>query len=330
MTTFVLKIIVIYYNFINQFWLLVISKGGVLMDGISVIIPTYNRKDELVRCLEKLNSLSFNKASVEIVVIDDCSTDGTSDAVKSGFPNVMLLRQEKKGPGAARNLGVKNAKHDIIAFTDSDCVVHDRWLDVIYETLSRDKSIGVLGGRTIEKGLGIVRYLHDPKGDIEAAREPYASTNNMAVRKDVFLAAGGFDPYFTFSCEDVDLCYRIRQKGYKIIGNADMAIDHEHPGNFFGWVRKSYRYEPGLVDFMEKYPQTKRFFPAYYFAFPLIAGVYAYRRAKALNNPLSALYLMPMYAAFIFAGIIGKVRHIVKSRKYGMIWHIPNLNVMKK
>ncbi|MBI5398847.1 hypothetical protein HZB03_05270, partial [Candidatus Woesearchaeota archaeon] len=183
-------------------------------------------------------------------------------------------------------------------------------------------------GRTIELGVGLLKFVHNPQGDVEALEEPYCSTNNMAVKKKAFLSVGGFDPYFRFACEDVDFCFRVQKQGYKLVPNTEMAIDHRHPGNFLGWLKKSYVYEPGLCAFMEKYPETKRFFPWYYVLFPLIAARQAWRRAKGLNRPLRTLPLIPIYATFIFAGILGKVKHVLKNKKYRLLWYVPNLHVI--
>lgn len=298
------------------------------MDGISVIIPTYNRKQELLKCLTRLTSIRCGRAPHEIIVVDDGSTDGTLETVQMRFPSVRMFRQHNQGPAAARNLGVEKAQYRFLAFTDSDCQVHDAWLDAIYATLSNNPDVGIVGGRTREVSSGILKLLHDPAGDVEAANEPYCSTNNMGVRKEAFRSVGGFDHGFSFACEDVDFCFRVQKQRYKLVANPKMVIEHEHPGNFFGWVRKSYRYEPGLCKFMQKYPETKRFFPFYYLLSPAIAILYAYRKAKALKKLSATLYLSPLYFVFIVAGIVGKLEHIVKEKNYRLLLYIPNLHII--
>ena len=90
----------------------------------SVIIPTFNRKASLAECLRSLGRQSFPPDRFEVLVVDDGSSDGTAETVERtaaglGF-HVEYLRQSQQGPGAARNLGAKNARGGILAFTEDD------------------------------------------------------------------------------------------------------------------------------------------------------------------------------------------------------------------
>ncbi|MBC7971266.1 MAG: glycosyltransferase family 2 protein, partial [Verrucomicrobia bacterium] len=100
----------------------------------SVVIPTYNRKPILEKCLRALEQQQFNAGAIagyEVVVVDDGSTDGTVDWLQinaSTFPHVRLFQQDHQGPAAARNLGVEKASGDTIIFIDSDLVVTEVFL----------------------------------------------------------------------------------------------------------------------------------------------------------------------------------------------------------
>ena len=100
------------------------KRGTEWICKISVIIPTYNRKDILIKCLNALNKQTLSHTAYEVIVVDDGSNDGTEDAIK----NLQLackftyLRQENKGPGAAKNLGIKHATGELLLFINDDII----------------------------------------------------------------------------------------------------------------------------------------------------------------------------------------------------------------
>ncbi len=110
-------------------------------DVFSVVIPTYNRKPILEKCLRALEQQRFNPTHIsgyEVVVVDDGSTDSTVNWLQARveeFPHVRLFQQNHQGPAAARNLGVEKAAGDTIIFIDSDLVVTDRFLQAHAEAL---------------------------------------------------------------------------------------------------------------------------------------------------------------------------------------------------
>ena len=80
-------------------------------------------------CLDSLLNVDYPKEEIEIVVVDDGSIDNTKNIVGS-YKKINLVSQEHKGPAAARNLGIKSSRGDIVVFTDSDCVVPKNWIEV--------------------------------------------------------------------------------------------------------------------------------------------------------------------------------------------------------
>ena len=101
--------------------------------NVSIVIPTYNRKPILMKCLKALENqtLNTNIGNYEIIVVDDGSTDGTSLWIKNNkdnLPHVVLFQQEHGGPALGRNLGVIKSKYEIIIFIDSDLIVLDNFI----------------------------------------------------------------------------------------------------------------------------------------------------------------------------------------------------------
>jgi glycosyltransferase involved in cell wall biosynthesis len=115
---------------------------------VSVIIATYNRADELMRLLESLRS-SLARPDVELILVDDGSTDGTVERamplLEAPLARATVIRQENQGPGTARNKGILAAAGEIVVFVDTDCVVEPEWLDALTAPFDDDK-VGGVGG----------------------------------------------------------------------------------------------------------------------------------------------------------------------------------------
>ena len=101
--------------------------------NVSIVIPTYNRKPILEKCLKALEKQNLNEniSNYEVIVVDDGSTDGTTSWIKDNYqvlPHVVLYEQEHGGPALGRNLGVMKSKYEIIIFIDSDLIVLDDFI----------------------------------------------------------------------------------------------------------------------------------------------------------------------------------------------------------
>ncbi len=210
---------------------------------LSVIIPTYNRKDMLKECLDSLFNQTYPEDKYEIIVVDDGSTDGTEDLVKNlqkSYSNLVYLKQQNQGPAAARNLGAQHAKADIFVFTDSDCVMPPDFLNNVVSCFKRNPEISACVGYEVSvfknkpfEGLSEYFKLQYKKKKREEkvfyTFTPIAllNSNRCAIKKDIFLDIGGFDTRFKWSAgEDVDLGYRLLKRSYKICFTDNFFIYH--------------------------------------------------------------------------------------------------------
>ena len=107
------------------------------MPRVSVIVPVYNGESTIEECVESILALSFPRNDVQLLLIDNASSDSTSTILERYRDRAMILHETKRGPAAARNRGLENATGDIVAFTDADCVVHRDWLSRLIAPLSR-------------------------------------------------------------------------------------------------------------------------------------------------------------------------------------------------
>jgi len=188
----------------------------------SIVIPTYNRKDELKNCLEKVGVQNYPAEKLEIVVVDGGSTDGTLAMLKRlkekyPFP-LKVIHQRKKGPANARNLGVARSSGEVIIFLDSDCEPCDKkWAAVLTGEAWKKRS--VVGGRIVVPDDTMVqRYIRALHGfgtpdlgtsplRINANNFRSLPTTNMAFPRDFFMKVGRLDEGLVVG-EDIEFCRR--------------------------------------------------------------------------------------------------------------------------
>ncbi len=185
------------------------------MQGISVIIPSYNRKKMLGRALASVCNQS--RSCDEIIVVDDGSTDGTGEyvekmALQSKIP-IHYFYQDNRGPAAARNLGIRNAHHALIAFLDSDDYWHRQKLELQCAILEKNPEMMI--SHTKEKWLRRGKHLNQKKkhqpgnGDIfkHCLQLCAVGMSTVVLRKKLFADIGLFNEELR-CCEDYDLWIR--------------------------------------------------------------------------------------------------------------------------
>ena len=198
---------------------------------ISFIVPVYNDVNGISECLTAINT--WVSDSTEIIVVDDASTDD-SPSVAQKFKVRLLRLPKNSGPAAARNCGARNANGNILFFVDSDVVVASDAIKRVTECFEDQPDVAAVFGSydSNPRGTSIVsRYrnlLHHfvhQNGNSEAATF-WAGCG--AIRRDVFEAVGGFDSrrYPKASIEDIELGYRLRQKGHRIFLDKKLQGTH--------------------------------------------------------------------------------------------------------
>lgn len=182
---------------------------------VSIVIPTRNRKEDLGRCLLALaEQEEYPLSRAEILVCDDGSEESLEEAIEAGRRAGLAiehLRQEPKGPAAARNLGIRHARGAIVAMTDSDTLPDRRWLSMLMRTLSQQpEAVGVEGLVQADN-----EGQFDPLGEGPSNREGGVFlTCNCAYRRTVLVEVGGFDETYPYPAyEDTELAARAQQLG---------------------------------------------------------------------------------------------------------------------
>jgi GT2 family glycosyltransferase len=198
---------------------------------LSVIIPVFNNARDLVDSVRAVTTPP--RADIEIIVVDDGSTDDTS-AVAAQLPVHVIRMPRNAGPAAARNHGVRHAQGDIVMFVDSDVVLTRGALDTVLDVLDRQADVVAVFGSydTRPRDRGVVsRYRNLLHHFVHQEGNPEASTfwaGCGAIRRAVFEKIGGFDErrYRRPSIEDIELGYRLRDAGYRILLLKDLQCTH--------------------------------------------------------------------------------------------------------
>src|SRR5271166_1868181 len=186
---------------------------------VSVVVCAYNAERTMRRCLESLRTLDY--ANHEVIIVDDGSRDSTAE-ISMDFPEFRLIRQSNKGLSVARNVGMHAARGEYIAYTDSDCVVDPHWLTLIIRSIVENNF----------DGCGGPNYAPHEDGWIEAScaaspgapchvlvaedRAEHLAGCNLVFAKSALAKIGGFDAQFRTAGDDVDICWRMLEAGYKL------------------------------------------------------------------------------------------------------------------
>jgi glycosyltransferase involved in cell wall biosynthesis len=191
----------------------------VKLPKVSIVVCSYNGARTLHDCMTSLQDLHY--PDYEIILVDDGSKDDTQEIMQQ-FPRVQNIRQKNRGLSVARNVGIAAGTGEVIAFTDSDCMVDRDWLYFLVQTLL-SSNFAAVGGPNISPpatdwiqatvGVAPGSPSHVLLTDTIAEHVPGC---NMAYHKWALEMIGGFDPEYRKAGDDVDVCWRLMQSGYQI------------------------------------------------------------------------------------------------------------------
>jgi GT2 family glycosyltransferase len=214
------------------------------LSSLSVIIPTYNRREVLARAIEGYLAQSSPRLIHELLVVDDGSTDGTESMVReftkrSLFP-IRYLQQPNKGPAAARNLGIREARSALVLFSDSDIVPERNLVEQHIECHRRNPQTpaAVLGHVTWSpeiEATPFMRWYGDNKlfhfNRLQNKQESpfqFFYTCNLSLKTEFLRTCGQFDEEFKSAAfEDIELGYRLSKQGLQLFYNS-AAIGYHH------------------------------------------------------------------------------------------------------
>ena len=231
--------------------------SGVRWPRISVVVCTYNGRRTIRECLEGLGRLEY--PNHEVIVVDDGSTDDTATIV--GEYPVRLIRAPHRGLSAARNTGLAAATGDIVAYIDDDAYPDPHWLAYLAAAFLHTPHAGVGGPNIPPPGDGEVAEcvanspgnpVHVLLSDREAEHIPGC---NMAFRKTCLEAIGGFDSQFRTAGDDVDVCWRLQERGWTLGYHPAAMVWHHCRNSVRAYWRQQVGYGRAEALLERKWPE---------------------------------------------------------------------------
>ncbi len=236
------------------------------MTKLSIIVLSYNTKDVTLKCLESIKSCYVKQLKIgefEIIVVDNASTDGTIEAVKNvrlqtpehsdgGQANLKLIENtENVGFSKGCNTGAKQASGRYLFFLNSDTQIKDTGLLEMVAYLEKNENVGIIGAKMVSTNgthqasagkfytllnvfimlfggerLGLLRLSPQRLTSVD-----WVSGASLMIKKDLFTKLLGFDEHFFMYVEDMELCFRVKKEGYKVIFYPDISIVHTQLGS---------------------------------------------------------------------------------------------------
>jgi GT2 family glycosyltransferase/DNA-binding beta-propeller fold protein YncE len=225
---------------------------------VSVVVCAYNAADTLEDNLRSLEQLTY--PNYEIVLVNDGSKDRTSE-IGRRFAKVRVIDTPNAGLSAARNVGLAEATGEIVAYTDADTRVDRDWLTFLVQPFLTSNVVGSGGPNVVPPD--------DPPIAQCIARAPGGPTHvllddriaehvpgcNMAFRRDALLAIGGFNPIYLRAGDDVDVCWRLQARGWKIGFASAALVWHHHRSSMNAYWRQQVGYGEGETWLMAHHPE---------------------------------------------------------------------------
>jgi glycosyltransferase involved in cell wall biosynthesis len=288
---------------------------------VSIVVPTFARPAQLRRCLDGIARLEATTFSFEVVVVDDGGPEPLDTLVASYADalDVRLIRQSRAGPAAARNAGVAVARGLLLAFIDDDCTPAPDWLAALVREIKLDDR-RLLGGRvenaltenpysTASEQISQFVYEYNRTG---RAREPFFTTNNIALAAHLFHAVGGFATSIpSATAEDKEFCDRWRAHGLALAHVPTAVVHHAHNLTFARFLRQHFGYGRGILAFrlIRRRRAASRFVPE-----PL--KFYTGLILSPMRRPSSVgrWRLVALLVAAQLATLLGALREALPSR----------------
>lgn len=236
---------------------------------VSIIVAVYNRAHEIGPCLESLTGLDYPATKREIIVVDDGSTDETP-AIAARFDVKLIVGEKNRGQSAARNVGVTAAGGDIVAFTDSDCIADPGWLRDLVPYFEDSRNVlvgGYVASYFTQSRLDRYEEVKSPLCMGErtvvgygAASDFYVPTCNLLVKKEAYVRVGGLNEGQRVG-EDVDLCWKLKEAGFRLVYVPKGRVRHKHRNRFLQTFSRRFDYGTSEPLLHRKHPQSGKRYP---------------------------------------------------------------------
>lgn len=216
---------------------------------VSVIIPTHNRKKKVIRLIKSILNSNYPKEKLEVIVVDDASTDGTYKEIRRKFPKIKVIRNKKElFPAGSRNVGIKNSNGKYIFIIDDDNIVDRNCIYELVKTLENDQKTGIAAPTMyyykqpkriwcagIRRNMitSLTTKIYADKidhGQLNGLIESVDVLNAFTIKREVIDNVGLFNEKdFPVHYDEADYGERVRSAGYKIVFNPKAKVWHDIP-----------------------------------------------------------------------------------------------------
>ena len=223
-----------------------------IKSSVSIVIPHWNNVDVLSECLESILNTDFE--NFETIVVDNASTDNSVASVRSNYPNVKLIENEKNyGYAGGCNIGAEAASGDYLIFLNNDTVQEKDWISNLIKTINSDDKIAAVQPKILNYyDRNVFDYAGGSGGHMDIYCFPFArgrifsfqendegQYNNkekcfwssgtcFMVRRELFQKSGGFDESFFAHMEEIDLCWRLYAMGFEVWVEPNSVVYHKN------------------------------------------------------------------------------------------------------
>ena len=223
-----------------------------IKSSVSIVIPHWNNVDVLSECLESISNTDFE--NFETIVVDNASTDNSVASVRSNYPNVKLIENDKNyGYAGGCNIGAEAASGDFLIFLNNDTVQEKDWISNLIKTINSDDKIAAVQPKILNYyDRNVFDYAGGSGGHMDIYCFPFArgrifsfqendegQYNNkekcfwssgtcFMVRRELFQKAGGFDESFFAHMEEIDMCWRLYAMGFEVWVEPDSVVYHKN------------------------------------------------------------------------------------------------------
>jgi len=286
---------------------------------VSVVIPFRNNGKDASECIKSLLNQTYPKNKYELILVNNNSNDKSEKLIEPYLDKLILVDEKKIGRASARNRGISVSKGEIIALIDSDCIADEDWVKKLASSFESNE-VNVVAGEI---------KAYNPKTDIEifygqllsqkkflSEEFPYAGTANLAFRRYISEEIL-FDTDFVFK-EDVDFCWKLQEKGYKINYQPKAIVYHKYVSTKLQLFKRFFLegfYDLPLIKknlvFLEKNKRLKRIdFNSY------LNLILKMTQLFSLNSDLNKTHLY----LHILIGIAKKIGFFCGSIRYQFIY----------
>jgi len=236
---------------------------------VDIIVVNYNGRKLLKDCFKSLSNTNYPKSKFKIIMVDNCSIDGSCDFVKKNFPKVKIIKNDANNYCKANNLGIKASRAKYVALVNNDVKVDKNWLIELVKVMEDDPSVAACCSKALYpngtmQNAGLIplpNFYWEERGAGKKGKEydyieELDALNNASTlyRREYIEKVGYLDEDFVMFAEDIDISFRLKQQGFKLVFAPDSIVYHKFHGTATEELSRFYIERNRLLFIAKHYP----------------------------------------------------------------------------